>query len=128
MYFKSFLGNRFREAMSVMGKLALATVCILATGLALAGTIDSATITRLMGDENYGDKLFIDVSMSHSDPIECQTNKSWEFVLDMSTPQGEHYYSMLLTAYASKQPVLLGGAGVCSLHGDIEDLRRIELK
>jgi hypothetical protein len=35
---------------------------------------------------------------------------------------------MLLTAYTAKQTVLLGGGGVCSHHGDIEDLRRIELK
>ena len=128
MYFKSLLGNRIKEVKCVLGKLAVATVCILTTGLALAGTIDPTSISRLMVDENYGDKLFIDATLSHSNPMECQTNNSWEFVLDMSTPQGEHYYSMLLTAYATKQPVLLGGAGVCTHHGDIEDLRRIELK
>lgn len=93
---------------------------------AFAADISAAKIDTLMLDRGHGAKVYIKLNKTHSTPINCQTN-SWQYVLDISDELGKIIYSSLLASYAAGKTVNFIGTTSCSLHLNIETLRRIEL-
>ena len=43
----------------------------------------------------------------------CATSAAWHFVIDLSNPESKNTYSLLLTAQATKQKVVIGGSNTC---------------
>lgn len=94
---------------------------------ASAEPLDNAAIKKLMLDAKYGQVLYIRLDKHQTSPTECHINGAWEYVVDISTPLGEKFYSNLLTLYASGRPARFDGNGQCNFHDGIETLRRVEL-
>jgi uncharacterized membrane protein len=61
------------------------------------------------------------VDSSHT-KAECNSN-SWSFAFDASTDTGKNILSLALAAEMSKQIVVIGGTGLCTIQGSIEDLK-----
>jgi len=93
---------------------------------AFAADISAAKIKTLMLDRNHGIKVLIKLDKTQATPIGCHAN-SWQYVLDISDELGRVIYSSLLASYAAGKTVNFMGTTSCSLHLNIETLRRIEL-
>jgi len=110
-----------------MYKKMVLVVGLLLANSAFAGVVQEGVITRLMIDKVHGNKLFIKVSGTHSEKLECHTNGTWQFVMPLSQELDKTIYvSMLLAAHASGKKIRLDGNNSCDVFGSIETLRRIE--
>lgn len=109
-------------------KNSLWVAALLLSFSAFGTTLDGATIKSLMLDRGNGHKVYIRLSSHQPQPVQCHTNTSWEFVLDLSDAMGRDIYSSLLTLYATGKPGRFVGTTMCEVHDNIETLQRLELK
>ncbi|QDO85850.1 hypothetical protein FM037_24550 [Shewanella psychropiezotolerans] len=109
-----------------MGKIPFLVMSSLACSTVFASEIVDTTITRLMMDSTYGQKVFIKTAGVVTRD-NCHSTATWDYVLSTDSEFGKQVYAQLLTAYAAKKKLKLVGSGVCIVNGSIEGLKRLEL-
>ena len=80
----------------------------------MAGTATAVTIRALQINTTIGDYLFIAVNGTDSGPAPCSTNTAYQFVLNLSTNEGQQTMALLLAARAAQATVTIIGTGDCS--------------
>ena len=111
-----------------LGKMIFLVMASLACSTVLASEIVNTTITRLMMDSQYGQKVFIQTEGAVTrEGGHCHSNSTWHYVIATDSEFGKQVYAQLLTAYAAKKQIKLVGTNVCLVHGNIEGLRRLEM-
>ena len=104
------------------------TVLALLSLASTASEIPNTTVTRLMMDSSYGQKVFIQVEGSATrDAGHCHANATWDYVVSTEDEFGKQIHSQLLTAYAAKKQIKITGSNVCIVNGNIEGLKRLEI-
>ena len=63
------------------------------------------------------------VAMNDTPSVAACATSGWHYTFDGTTAEGKNILSILLTAQISKQPITIGGKGICTLGGGSEDLR-----
>jgi hypothetical protein len=106
-----------------------ASVLLLAGHSALAdeGSAVNAMIQRMQMTKTMGNMVFIQLATPPAVRANCATNGLWHFILIIDNEVSKNMYAQLLTAYASGQPVDIGGTGLCSW-GTVEDVNGIALR
>ena len=111
-------------------KKRILTLLVLMPMCSIASEIKNTTVTRLMMDRAYGQKLFIQVEGT-ADPATrgCHTNQVWDYALATDDEVGKQLHAQLLAAYTAKKKVNLTGMGkdICIVNGNIEGLSRLEM-
>ena len=111
-----------------MEKVIFLVISLSVSFTALASEIVDTTITRLMMDSTYGQKVFIQTEgVAARDSGHCQSTSVWDYVLSTDSEFGKQVYAQLLTAYAAKKQLRLVGSDVCIVNGNIEGLKRLEV-
>jgi hypothetical protein len=96
---------------------------------ASATTVDGTVVKSLLLGKVYGEKAFIEVGTKPTlTSGHCQTNGTYNYVLDISTELGRSILGLVLTAYAAKSNIYINGYDTCETFGGVEDLRQFELK
>jgi len=80
----------------------------------MAGTATAVTISALQINTTIGDYLFIAVNGTDSGPASCSTNTQYQFVLNLTTNEGQQTMALLLAARASGATVTIIGTGACT--------------
>ena len=94
----------------------------------MASDILNTTISKLMMDNGYGLKLFIQTEDDATrDGGHCHTNGTWDYVVSTGDEFGKQIHAQLLAAYAAKKKVNLIGSDTCIVNGNIEGLQRLEV-
>ena len=98
------------------------------SSVAASSEVTNAKISRLMMDNNYGPKLFVQVEGSPERASgHCHTNPTWDYVISTDDEFGKQMHSQLLAAFVSSKNVKLVGLDECVVNGTLEGLRRIEV-
>lgn len=66
-------------------------------------------------------------SGSRSNTPACGQEIALRWAIDTSTPFGQSQLAVLLSAYALHKPIALTGTITCSVHGDTETVRYINI-
>ena len=90
-----------------------------------AGSVTDAVITKLAVNKQFGDIVFISVTLTKDSTPACHTNGSWTFVMPLTSEQDKKYYALLLAARTTQTPVTLVGTSTCDHFGSIESLQGI---
>lgn len=90
-----------------------------------AAEVKPAKISRIMMDQQYGQKLYVKLTPSPA-KIVCNTNSVWDFVLFSGSEVGEDMLSQMLIAYSEKKEIKILSNGKCDVN-NIEIATRIEL-
>ena len=101
----------------------LLLLCLISThtfGSAFTGTIKSV----VCHDKTVSAWCQIRLNGQPSNPLACATQE-WKYTFDATTIEGRNILSLLLAAQLSKQEVVIGGKGTCSLSSSSEDLRHV---
>jgi len=69
-----------------------------------------------------GGIVLIYATGNRADIPACSTAQPARFAIDSGTTQGKAQLPGLLTAFATKQPAVIVGAGNCSVYGDSETI------
>jgi hypothetical protein len=101
---------------------------LLVPAVSYSSEYNNVTISRLMIDKAYGNKVFVELSTSQVPTAECHQSNGWHYALGLSDGVDEKIYAMLLTLQASGKPARFVGTGHCDLHDKIETLNRVEMK
>ncbi|TMP24475.1 hypothetical protein CWB99_22300 [Pseudoalteromonas rubra] len=106
----------------------LLAACILFSGASFATSNQTGKITSLLTGPIYGDKLFFNVDGTINNKPSCHTNEHFDYVLDISTPSGQAYMSLIMTAYAADKTVTVTGYDKCSIYIGVSNFRSINTK
>jgi len=106
------------KALVAFAAAALSTACS-------AGDIEATIITNLGIGTQYGNMVFVAVSLGKNANPSCSTNGTWAFVLPLTTPLQNQMLATLLAARTSQTPVSLYGSGVCDTYSGVETLQVI---
>lgn len=93
-----------------------------------ASSINTTKITRVLVGPGVGKNVMLTISPRPTNLPDCQTNQGYNYVFDGTTEVGKMTLGAVLTAYAAKSNVWLGGTGSCSLYNTIENLKHIVIK
>ncbi len=93
---------------------------------AIAGT-GQGMIKQIESGPLYGNKIFFTMEGTVSDQPSCRDNANYHFVFDTSEPGGKELLSLILSAKASRWPVVVSGTGQCAKYNGVEDLRWLRL-
>ncbi|MCJ8314896.1 MAG: hypothetical protein HRU38_22335 [Saccharospirillaceae bacterium] len=111
-----------------MKKLLLIAGLIITSSFANSAESEEINITRLKMDKTFDNhQVFIKTSNPSDNPINCQTDEKWHYVLNIDNDYDQNIYSLLLAAKLSGSKVILSGSGECNFNDAIEDLTSIEL-
>ena len=105
-------------------KLALGTLfaCGFASAAA-AGGAGAGYISQIYSVPASGVVLFVD-STNHTSPPTCEASSSPNrYALDVSTSAGQAALTVLMTAYAHHNQIVVSGTGSCSVWGDAETVQ-----
>lgn len=108
-------------------KMNILALLSLFCGAANAGT-GQGTVAKVENGPLYGSKVFITIDGTIAEQPACKGTGSYHFVFDTSVPGGKDVLATVLLAKATKQSVIVSGAGQCSLYGGVEDLRWFRLE
>ncbi len=92
------------------------------------GTINTTQITKVLLGPGYGNNVYITAGHERDNKPTCSSLSGHHFIFDGTTEAGKMTLSAVLLAYASQKDVSLRGKGVCTIAGNIEDLRHIFIK
>jgi hypothetical protein len=83
------------------------------------GSVTGGVITALYNNQQLGNYVFITISGAKSGSPSCQTNGTFQFVLNMSSSNANapQMYAALLSARVAQSPVSLIGDGSCPTAG-----------
>jgi hypothetical protein len=98
-----------------------------ASDTSFAGSVSSATITRLAIYQQIGSFLFISVDQPVNAKPACSTNTGFQFAIPLSTEIGRQTMALLLSARAAQISVDLAGSGSCDLYSNVETLVNVIL-
>ena len=101
---------------------------LLLSGYSHASDVNPAKITQVLAGPSYGNQVLLTVSPTPSNLPSCQNNQWYSYVFDGTTEAGKITLSLALAAYAANKNVWLGGTGVCTLRGGVENLKHIVVK
>ncbi len=110
-----------------MKKIYLFVFClVISTGSTAAEFVGK--IQSIAVGPNLGNLVLVRVE-GHSPSAEwsaqCSNNGFWSFKFDSSGLGGKETYSLLLTAYASKAPIVIAGTGGCSAGDSSNNVQNI---
>ncbi len=92
-------------------------------------TVNGTEVKSILVGKYYGDKAFIEIESKPEIPNgHCQSNGTYNYVLDTSTELGRLTLSLVLTAYAAKSSILIDGYDTCDTFGGVEDLKQFQLQ
>ena len=57
----------------------------------------------------------------------CVVNTDWQGAFDATTPAGQAFLSMAMSARLARTPVRLIGSGACTVHGQVETLSYLDI-
>ena len=97
-----------------------------AAGPLFAGGSATANISKVGLIQSIGDVLFVQLSPATvSGAPGCAVNTEWQFVVSLTTTQGQQMLALLLDAKATNASVQLAGTGTCNVYGNVETLDAI---
>ncbi len=74
----------------------------------------------------YNDFLLFNVITTKPGYATCAVTQ--RYAISTSTQQGKNILAVILSAKASGQVIIVGGAGGCNTHGDAEDISAIAIE
>ncbi len=90
-----------------------------------ASLVEGVKINKVFAGPQFGNNVFISVSVKPASPPSCQSNSTYSYVFDGTTDSGKMTLSIVLSAYAAQNVVNIGGGGVCTNYHNIENLNYI---
>jgi hypothetical protein len=57
----------------------------------------------------------------------CAVNTGWQAVFNATTPAGQAFLSMAMSARLARTPVRLIGSGVCTVHPQVETISYLDI-
>ena len=105
--------------------LAVLPALLLASSLAQAdaGPGYISNILTIADDQS----ILFDQSGSRSAAPSCGAGLPARWAIDPKTPYGQSVWATLLSAYALHKQVVIIGSGACSVHGDTETVRYLNV-
>ena len=110
----------------MVNKVLIGSFLTLCAYASTASEVSDAKVTRLMIDDVYGQKLYIQIDTNVS-RTNCHNNSAWQYVLDTGNEVGKNIHAQLLTALTAAKNVRIIGKDTCLVHSEIETLRRLEI-
>jgi hypothetical protein len=101
------------------------------TSIAGGVWIEPTYITRIGLDPSGN--AYIQVTPSTPNPIAgyaapaCATNTGWQAAFNATTPAGQAFLSMAISARLARAPVRLVGSGVCNVHPQVETISYLDI-
>ena len=105
--------GKWQQKLSVLGRAGLAAATFMVTGTALASVAWQGTLHH--PHFMQGGVVLVYTTGSRADIPACGATQPARFAIDSNTAQGKAQLAGLLTAFATKQPVVIVGTGDCSL-------------
>ncbi len=93
-----------------------------------ATSTGATKIQEILVGNDFGTKVFLELTDKPSTPTSCNTNGRYTYVFDGSTELGKMMLSIALTAFAAQKDIVLGGNDICSLHSNVETLKSIRIQ
>ena len=93
-----------------------------------AVSVGPTKIQEVLVGNNFGTKVFLELTNKPESNSSCNTNSRYTYVFDGSTESGKILFSAALTAYAAQKDIYLDGSNTCTLHENVENLNSIRLK
>lgn len=100
----------------------------LAVTTSYASYIGKGTVDEIQYGPVYKNLVYINIDGQQNNKPYCSVNKSFNYVVDVSTDIGKTVFSGLLAAYASQSEVAISGYGNCGLSSEVESLRWFSVK
>ena len=97
-------------------------------GLAKAGEINPATITKIAINKVYPGLVFVAADGEKSGSPACAPAGDWQFILSMQSEDDKRLFSLLTTAYVARTPMRLIGSNSCGAFAGFEDLSQAWLR
>ena len=120
--------NRGERQMKKLLTVGTTLICLSAAQVAQAAYDFTGTIKQLYMGPSYSGKVFIEVASPPTGSVGCDTDATFDFVLDATTAEGKVSYSALLSAYLAGRTVRLVSSDTCTVHSTVPNLIVVALK
>lgn len=109
-------------------RIILCLIAVLVSSGVNASVAKETKITKVLAGPDYGDLVFVTVSVKPLNLPKCQSNPGHDFAFDPTTDMGKVTLELVMDAYIHQKVVQIAGGNECDNFKNVEDLKYLMLK